>query len=133
TWTNSSTTVTVTSNGHGLQTGDQILTVASGTNASGTFNITFVDANTFRYSAGSTPTGSPGTLNWVRTGLYNSASNISGAAMAYTITPLEWCSDANLTNCQEVIPPAAPPAGYFPAYTRFCQTREQALAATVVT
>src|SRR5205823_1231293 len=47
--------------------------------------------------------------------------------------PIEWCSDVNLTNCQEVIPPAAPPANYFPAYTRFCQTREQALAATLVT
>lgn len=133
TWTNAGTTVTVTSNGHGLVTNDRIQIFASGTNASGTFNITKVDANTFTYVAGATPTGSPGTLNLVRTDLYNVASNIAGPAVSYTITPVEWCSDANLTSCVQVIPPAAPPANYFPAYVRHCQTRTQALEAGLVT
>src|ERR1043165_8319656 len=133
TWANSGTTVTVTSNGHGLQTNDRIQAFASGTNTAGTFSITVTGANTFTYVAASTPTGSPGTANWVRTGLYNVVNNNTGPAKAYHITPVEWCSDVNLTNCVEVIPPAAPPAGYFPAYVRFCQTREQALAAGLVT
>lgn len=137
TWTRPSsgatTTVTVTSNGHGLQTNDQIQVFASTANATGTFNITVSDANTFTYVTGSAPATTTGTSNWVRTALYNVTSNISGPAAAYRITPVEWCSDVTLTNCVEVIPPATPPAGYFPAYVRFCQTREQALAPTLVT
>ena len=47
-----STTVTVTSNNHGLSTDDSItFDHTSGTSADGTFTITKVDANTFTYTA----------------------------------------------------------------------------------
>ncbi len=122
--------VTVTSNGHGLVTNDSIYFQNTDTNATGTANVTVLNANTFTYSA---PVGVPatqaGTTSWIRTGLYNVASAINGPAMAYTITPIEYCTDANLTNCVEVIPPASAPGGYtFPAYVRFCQTQDQATA-----
>src|SRR5262249_20115772 len=127
------TTVTVTSNGHGLQTGDQIQFYASTANATGSFAITFVDSNTFTYVTSSAPATTTGTSNWVRVGLYNVSGNVSGPGMSYFITPVEWCSDSALTNCVEVIPPATPPTDYFPAYVRFCQTREQALSAGLIT
>src|SRR5438105_11360334 len=36
---------------------------------------------------------------WVRTGLYNVASSVTGPANAYAVIPVEYCSDADLTNC----------------------------------
>ena len=54
-----STTVTVTSNNHGLSTGDSItFDHTSGTAVDGTFTITKVDANTFTYTAAGTLTTS---------------------------------------------------------------------------
>jgi len=122
--------VTVTSNGHGLVTNDSIYFQNTDTNATGTANVTVLNANTFTYSA---PVGVPatqaGTTSWIRTGLYNVAGAVNGPPMAYTITPIEYCTDANLTDCVEVIPPASAPSGYtFPAYVRFCQTQDQATA-----
>ncbi len=125
------TTVTVTQTGHGLAVNDIITTfIASGnamnvTNA----NVTAVTATTFTYT-----TGTSGALGatagfWVRTGLYNVASSVTGTANAYAVIPVEYCSDANLTNCAYVLPGNTPPAGFtFPAYVRFCQTQAQALA-----
>ena len=54
-----STTVTVTSNNHGLSTGNSItFDHTSGTAVDGTFTITKVDANTFTYTAAGTLTTS---------------------------------------------------------------------------
>ena len=54
-----STTVTVTSNNHGLSTGDSItFDHTTGTAVDGTFTITKVDANTFTYTAAGTLTTS---------------------------------------------------------------------------
>jgi Tfp pilus tip-associated adhesin PilY1 len=130
TWAIASGTVTVTSNNHGLQVND-IIFANPGTSATqfsqATFTVTAVTTNTFSY-ASTTGVGTP-TGTWVRTGLYNVSSNLSGPAISYYITPVEYCADTALTNCVEVIPPAAPPAGFpNPAYVRFCQTQDQALA-----
>src|SRR6266480_2151694 len=92
-------------------------------------NVTAVTATTFTYT-----TGTSGALGatagfWVRTGLYNVASSVTGTANAYAVIAVEYCSDANLTNCAYVLPGNTPPAGFtFPAYVRFCQTQAQALA-----
>ncbi len=124
------TLVTVTTTtAHGLVTND-VITTSVPTGASATVAskaITVTSATTFTY------TGTTATINvagtWVRDGLYNVGTTISTPAMSYFITPIEYCTNANLTDCQQVIPPATPPSGYtFPAYVRFCQTQEQALA-----
>src|SRR5438309_3625323 len=92
-------------------------------------NVTAVTATTFTYT-----TGTSGALGatagfWVRTGLYNVASSVTGTANSYAVIPVEYCSDGNLTNCAYVLPGNTPPAGFtFPAYVRFCQTQAQALA-----
>ncbi len=92
-------------------------------------NVTAVTATTFTYT-----TGTSGALGatagfWVRTGLYNVAGSVNGPANAYAVIPVEYCSDANLTNCAYVLPGNTPPAGFtFPAYVRFCQTQAQAVA-----
>src|SRR6185503_16592488 len=134
-----STTVTVTSAAHGLVTNDIILINSpSGSPAGADTNrtVTVVDANTFTYTqTGGTTTviNTAPAATWVRTGLYNARGTVNGTAMSYYLTPIEWCSDVNLTNCVEAIPPATPPAGFtLPAYVRFCQTQEQALAPAVI-
>jgi Tfp pilus tip-associated adhesin PilY1 len=126
--------VTVASTAHGLVTNDVITTVSSNS----AFNVssaavTVVDANTFIYTASSSGIIASTAGTWVRNGIYNNASGVSGPAMSYYITPVEYCSNVNLTSCVEVIPPATPPAGYYPAYVRFCQTQVQALAPGAVT
>ncbi len=137
-----SSTVTVTSTGHGLVTGDRITTSTSVANMNvgpGTPNtVTVENADKFNYvSSGTTAQSLPG--SWVRTGLYNIASNVNGPAVAYRIVPVEWCKDPQLTDCIEVNPNAAPPANVapsdhpFPAYVRFCRTQEEALAHGAVT
>ncbi|HVQ53485.1 MAG TPA: hypothetical protein VMS92_25920, partial [Mycobacterium sp.] len=134
-----STTVTVTSANHGLVVNDIITTANlsnSNMNASsisaGTGVVTAVTATTFQYvSSNNSALTSSGA--WVRTGLYNVASNVNGSAISYKITPIEYCSDVNLSTCSEVIPPATPPAGTFPAYVRFCKTQADALAPGAVT
>lgn len=124
----SSTTVTVYSPAHGLVSGDVITTANTGSIAAGTFTITVTDADHFTYTSGTSGTATS-SGSWVRTGLYNVASTINGPAVAYAIVPIEYCSDANLTNCVQVLPGNAPPSGFsFPAYVRFCQTQAEALA-----
>jgi type IV pilus assembly protein PilY1 len=130
----SSTTVTVTATAHGLVNNDIILvnTSNSGLNANSA-SVTVTDADTFKYTVGSSGTISATAGTWVRTGLYNDRGTTTGTAYSYYITPYEYCSDVNLTNCVEVIPPATPPVGFtFPAYVRFCRTQEQALAPGLV-
>ena len=124
------TLVTVTTAvAHGLVTNDVITTsVPTGASAAvASKAITVTSTTTFTYTGTSATINVAGT--WVRDGLYNIGTTISTPAMSYFITPIEYCTNANLTDCQQVIPPATPPSGYtFPAYVRFCQTQEQALA-----
>jgi type IV pilus assembly protein PilY1 len=135
TFTQSGTTVTVTSTNHGLVTNDVIAANSSTTSANGTGRtITVVDANTFRYTSATSATVSSSTaMTWVRTGLYNVGSAANGPAIAYAIVPVEYCSDPNLTNCARVLPGNTPPSGFtIPAYVRFCQTQAQALSPTAI-
>jgi type IV pilus assembly protein PilY1 len=130
TFSQGGTLVTVTSTNHGLVSNDIIAANSSTTSANGTLRtVTVVNANTFTYTSGTSGTVASATLTWVRTGLYNAASSVTGPANAYAVVPVEYCSDANLTNCAYVLPGNTPPAGFtFPAYVRFCQTQAQAVA-----
>src|SRR5436309_5673512 len=135
-------TVTVnTAAAHGLVSNDVITTfvpTATAMNAT-SVTVTVVSATQFTYgsSGGSTITSTAGF--WLRNGLYNVASSVTGPAVAYRIVPVEWCTDAALTDCIEVDPNATPPANVppadhpFPAYVRFCRTQEEALAHGAVT
>ena len=134
----SGNTVTVTGSNIGLLvvTGDIVTTfIAAGspmnvTNAT----ITVTGLNTVTYTTGTSGTIASTAGYAVRTGLYNVTSNVNGPALAYRIVPVEWCKDPHLTDCNEYIPPAAPPADHpFPAYVRFCRTQEEALAHGAVT
>ncbi len=138
TFSRSGSTVTVTGTNVGLLlvTGDIITTfIAAGspmnvTNAS----ITVTGTNTVTYTTGTSGTIASTAGFGVRTGLYNVASNVAGPPLAYRIFPLEWCADANLSDCIEVIPPATTTAAHpFPAFVRFCRTQEEALAHGAVT
>ncbi len=130
-------TVTVTtSSNHGLVLNDIVTTfVASSAAMSVTSaNVTAVTATTFTFSISGSGTIASTAGFWVRNGLYNVASTVNGPALAYRIVPVEWCTDAALTDCNEYAPPAAPPADHpFPAYVRFCRTQEEALAHGAVT
>ena len=122
--------VTVTSNAHGLANND-IVSVAN--TAGGAFNvsdvtISVVDANSFKYTSGATTALTSGGA-WVRSGLYNARGTTNGAANSYSIVAVEYCTDANLSNCEFVAPGNTPSAGFtFPAPVRFCRTQEQALS-----
>lgn len=132
TYTGSPTSlVQVTSTAHGLVAGDMITTTGTGTssmNKSSVAVASVIDANHFTYDSGTTGAAT-GSGSWVRTGLYNSVTTVTGPAVSYYITPVEWCSDVNLTLCTRVTPPATPPAGFpFPAYVRYCQSLALATA-----
>jgi type IV pilus assembly protein PilY1 len=144
TWVRVGSVVTVTLINHGLQTNDLLLIDSNDNNQDKTTAtaIAVVDANNFTYSGSSSGSSlSSGTVSWVRTGLYNVMSTSNGAPPVYSITPVEWCSDVNLTICKEFIPPIVPPAkpggadAAFsnPAYVRFCKTQADALAPGAVT
>lgn len=129
------TTVTVTTANHGLVSNDVIAANSGTSSANGTGRtVTVIDANTFRYTSGTSATVSSATaVTWVRTGLYNVGSTVNGTALAYAIVPVDYCSDPNLANCVRVLPGNTPPAGFtLPAYVRFCQTQAQALAPTAI-
>src|SRR6267378_7376340 len=118
TFTQAGTLVTVTSTAHGLVTNDVIAANSATASANGTGRtITVLDADRFTYVSGTSATVSVGTaLTWVRTGLYNFANSVTGTANAYAVIAVEYCSDANLTNCAYVLPGNTPPAGFtFPA------------------
>src|SRR5882762_6290018 len=129
-------TVTVSTSGnHGLVVNDIVTTfvpTASAMNVTSA-SVTAVTATTFTYSTGGGSTASTAGF-WVRNGLYNVASSVTGPAVAYRIVPVEWCTDAALTDCNEYAPPAVPPSDHpFPAHVRFCRTQEEALAHGAVT
>src|SRR6267154_1119455 len=144
TWTRSSSTVTVTrAGGHNLASNDILLIDSDNDNqdkTSGT-NITVPVGSTTTFTYGGSNNGSTsGNVAWVRTGLYNVASTINGSAIAYSITPVEYCSDVNLTTCKEFIStatgptvPASTDPFSNPAYVRFCKTQADALAPGAVT
>src|SRR4029077_16439836 len=96
---------------------------------------------TFTYTGSNSGSSLGSDLVWVRTSLYNFSTPLTASPalvapappVAYTIPPIEYCSDINLTTCQEVIPPAAPPSGFFPAYVRFCKTQADPAARGAVT
>src|SRR5881296_289149 len=79
---------------HGLVSNDVITTfvpTATAMNAT-SVTVTVVSATQFTYG------GSGGTIAstagfWVRNGLYNVASSVTGPAVAYRIVPVEWCTD----------------------------------------
>src|SRR5207302_2693355 len=123
--------VTVTEAGHGLAANDIITAFVASGNAMNVTNasVTAVTPTTFTYTTGSSGAIGATAGFWVRTGLYNVASSVTGPANAYAVIPVEYCSDADLTNCAYVLPGNTPPGGFtFPAYVRFCQTQAQALA-----
>jgi Tfp pilus tip-associated adhesin PilY1 len=130
------TTVTVASPGHGLVTNDRITVRNTG---QATFDVsgaavTVITANSFSYQSGTSAATTTNVGSWVRTGLYNVASGVNGAALTYTITPVEYCSDVLLTTCTLATTPGTAPSGFpLPAYVRFCNSREAALAPGLVT
>ena len=134
-------TVTVTAAaGHSLASNDIITTFVTSGNAMNATNVTITvsTSTTFTYDLGTSGTIASTAGFWVRTGLYNNVSTSSGPPVSYGITPVEYCSDVNLTNCIEVIPPPVPPAtppapNTNPAYVRFCKTQADALAPGAVT
>lgn len=138
-----SNTGTVTSTAHGLVTGDQITTFVASTGSLtvSNVNVTVSTVDKFTFAAGNgSATGQAGF--WVRTGLYNQVNNVTGPAIAYSILPIEWCSDVALTTCKEIFPlinpnaispapnkPTGADAAFSnPAYVRFCKTQGDALA-----
>ena len=146
TWTRSGTTVTVTAT-HNLQSNDLLLIDSNDNNQDKTsaVPITVTGATTFTYT-GSSSGGSltSGTVAWVRTGLYNVVGTANGAPAVYSITPVEYCRDTNLTDCVEAFPGTVPTnpnplcnpncAAYtIKAYVRFCKTQNDALSPGTVT
>ena len=127
---------------HGLVTGDIITTGPSDFAQTPLINalpggrvnnvaITFISPTSFRYTSTATnaQAGTPGL--WVRTGLYNTDSTVTGSSYYYSITPVEHCSDANLTICTL----SSVPVGLFqfPAYVRYCQSTTDQNSPLVVT
>jgi len=132
------TLITVTTAaGHGLATGDLVMIDADNNSQDklGTAVAVNVTApTTFTYTGVNSGTTS-GNATWVRTGLYNVLQSSPAAnPIVYTITPVEYCSDAALTNCTMATTPGTVPAGFgFPAYVRFCKTLADATATGAVT
>jgi Tfp pilus tip-associated adhesin PilY1 len=57
----------------------------------------------------------------------------SGSAYYYTISPHEYCSDANLINCALATASGAAPAGYsYPAPVRYCKAVADVMATTAI-
>ena len=155
TWTRPSTgssndnVITVTAT-HGLQTNDLLLIDSSDNNqdkltAAVAVAVPVASTTTFTYT-GSNAGGSAtsGTVSWVRTGLYNVVSSTNTTPAVYSITPVEYCRDINLTDCVEAFPGTVPTnpnplcnpncAAYtIKAYVRFCKTQNDALSPGTVT
>src|SRR5712691_8799021 len=144
TWTRSSSTVTVTrTGGHNLVNNDILLIDSDNDSqdktSATTITVPVGSTTTFTYG-GSNNGSTSGNVSWVRTGLYNVSSTVNGPAIAYSITPVEYCSDVSLTTCKEFIStttgptvPAASDPFSNPAYVRFCKTQADALAPGAVT
>jgi len=133
------TLVTVNSTAHGLVSKDIVTTFVAAGNAMNATSVTVtrVDADNFTYTTATSGAITPAVAGfWLRTGLYNVASTVSSQpAVAYRITPVEFCTDAALTDCIEITPPpaAAPSDHPNPAYVRFCRTQEEAIAHGAIT
>jgi hypothetical protein len=71
--------VSVTSTNHGLITGQTVILTTTTTGYSGTYIVTYVDANKFTYTLASTQTATSGTISWTCTNAaIQSTTNISG-------------------------------------------------------
>ena len=106
---------------HGLNVGDKITVVQ--TSGGGSFAVSnvaitqVVDYRTFRYShTGSNATGAEG--HYTKSELFDIPKMRRGNPHYYTISPIEHCSDAALTNCTA----STTPTGGFtiPAPLRYC-------------
>jgi len=97
---------------HGLATGDVVTTFIATSNAMNatSVTITFTNADRFTYTVGSGSTAVTAG-SWCASGLYNVPTSVSGTALAYRITPVEYCSDVNLTTCTLATTPGTAPAG----------------------
>jgi type IV pilus assembly protein PilY1 len=142
TFKRNSNTTTVTATGNGLVNSDQVAIVATDTSFNtSSANISGVATDTFQYSNNASNVTTAVNGFYVRIGLYNQATTTTGPAVAYRIVPIEFCADANLTDCIQILPNAAtpttaatPPADHpFPAFVRFCRTQEEAVAHGAVT
>jgi type IV pilus assembly protein PilY1 len=148
TFTRSSNVTTVTGTGNGLVIKDQVAIVASDT----TFNtptttpagaaVTAVATDTFKYANNAADVTTAVNGFYVRIGLYNQGtSSTNNPGVAYRIVPIEFCADATLTDCIQILPNAATPTTAatapadhpFPAFVRFCRTQEEAVAHGPVT
>ena len=123
-------TVTTPTN-HLLVTGDIVTTVVPAQTAMSVTDATITKINDtqFTYTTGGSGNipATPGI--GIRSGLYNIENTVTGPPAVYSITPIEYCSDVTLTNCIQVIPPAAAPASHpFAAHVRFCKTQADAYA-----
>ena len=146
TWTRAGTLVTVTAT-HGLQTNDLLLIDSDDNNQDKTTAapVTVTSTTTFTYTGSSSGgSASSGNVAWVRTGLYSVVSSTNTAPAVYSITPVEYCRDNNLTDCVEAFPGTVPTnpnplcnpncAAYtIKAYVRFCKTQNDALSPGTVT
>ncbi len=98
-----------------------ILSYASGT---GAVNSTFIyKTNTnsaFSNITSCNSSGSPFTTPSTTSGPFNNQNTINGPPFYFVITPIEYCSEAQLVNC--VASTVATGIYTFPAYVRWCTT-----------
>src|SRR5882672_614849 len=143
TFKRSGNTTTVTGTGNGLVNNDQVAILVGSDSSFNTSsaNVSGAATDTFQYPNSGSNVSTAVNGFYVRVGLYNQATTTTGPAVAYRIVPIEFCADANLTDCIEILPnaatpttPATAPADHpFPANVRFCRTQEEAVAHGAVT
>ncbi len=95
------------------------LAYTTGTGASGsTFKYTIVSAGKSTAFSNVTSTCTFTTPGGTSTGPFNNQTIVTGPPFYYVITPIEYCSEAQLVNC---VASSAPTGIYiFPAYIRWC-------------
>jgi type IV pilus assembly protein PilY1 len=119
-------TVTVSATAHGLVTGDSITILHSNSNIANTDEaVTVVNADSFTYERSGNTTVAASAGTWYRQP-YQYRHEVNGAPPTYSIIPVEYCTDANLTDC--VAATSASSSYPVPAYVRFCQRQDQAMA-----
>lgn len=97
-------------------------------------NVQAAPNDYFLYWSNNMATGTP--LGGYPNSTYNvlSAGTLrTGSAFYFTISPHEYCSDANLINCALASASGAAPTGYsYPAPIRYCRAAADAMATTVI-
>jgi type IV pilus assembly protein PilY1 len=140
--TSNNSTATVTINNHGLTSGS--LVQITGCQGSGgderriepednPTTVTIVNTNQFRYTTDRSGTYIPaGNCDFaIVTLAHDQADSINTNPHYYTITPIEHCSDANLTTCVASTTPSG--ASNIPALVRYCKSTALAHGAAPVT